>query len=102
VRFPLAGLLADASGNLFGTTGEGAASDDGTVFEITGSGFGLVFAGFPGTVKLFRAEYRAPAAALSLLSKRPLQRSAFFSDSHALLNAVLQHCGPYVTGFPRP
>ncbi len=38
---PLAGLVADASGNLFGTTSEGGPSDDdiGTVFEITGSGF---------------------------------------------------------------
>jgi uncharacterized repeat protein (TIGR03803 family) len=34
-----AGLMADASGNLFGTTSGGGASGDGTVFEITGSGF---------------------------------------------------------------
>jgi uncharacterized repeat protein (TIGR03803 family) len=36
---PLAGLFADSAGNLFGTTSGGGASDDGTVFEITGSGF---------------------------------------------------------------
>jgi uncharacterized repeat protein (TIGR03803 family) len=38
---PLAGLVADASGNLFGTTSEGGPSDDdnGTVFEVTDSGF---------------------------------------------------------------
>lgn len=36
---PLAGLFADANGNLFGTTAGGGASGNGTVFEITGSGF---------------------------------------------------------------
>jgi hypothetical protein len=38
---PLAGLIADANGDLFGTTSEGGPSDDdiGTVFEITDSGF---------------------------------------------------------------
>ena len=32
--FPEGSLIADASGHLFGTTAEGGASDDGTVFEI--------------------------------------------------------------------
>jgi uncharacterized repeat protein (TIGR03803 family) len=36
---PLAGLYADANGNLFGTTFHGGAHDSGTVFEITHSGF---------------------------------------------------------------
>jgi len=41
---PLAGLFADPSGNLFGTTGAGGGSVNctngcGTVFELTGSGF---------------------------------------------------------------
>jgi uncharacterized repeat protein (TIGR03803 family) len=38
---PMAGLVADANGNLFGTTQEGGPSDVdiGTVFEITDSGF---------------------------------------------------------------
>ena len=31
---PLGGLIADAAGDLFGTTGEGGAANDGTVFEI--------------------------------------------------------------------
>ena len=34
-----AGLIADAKGDLFGTTALGGANGDGTVFEITGSGF---------------------------------------------------------------
>jgi uncharacterized repeat protein (TIGR03803 family) len=33
--FPYAGLIFDASGNLYGTTYEGGAYDGGTVFEIT-------------------------------------------------------------------
>jgi uncharacterized repeat protein (TIGR03803 family) len=36
---PQAGLIADANGNLFGTTESGGANGVGTVFEITGSGF---------------------------------------------------------------
>ena len=31
---PFAGLLADAAGNLFGTTGGDGANNQGTVFEI--------------------------------------------------------------------
>ena len=41
---PIGGLLADAAGNLFGTTGSGLQSDQGgTVFEIakTANGYGL-------------------------------------------------------------
>ena len=39
--FPLAGLIADANGNLFGTTNAGGLYGDGTVFEIakTSSGY---------------------------------------------------------------
>ncbi len=36
---PTGGLIADTSGNLFGTTTNGGASGVGTVFELTGSGF---------------------------------------------------------------
>ena len=37
--YPIAGLIADAAGDLFGTTNGGGASGRGTVFEITDSGF---------------------------------------------------------------
>ena len=33
------GLIADLAGNLFGTTSSGGANSDGTVFELTNSGF---------------------------------------------------------------
>ena len=36
---PLAGLLADDNGDLFGTTSAGGPEEEGTVFEITNSGF---------------------------------------------------------------
>jgi uncharacterized repeat protein (TIGR03803 family) len=38
---PGAGLIMDSRGNLYGTTLEGGASDDGTVFEV-GAGSGLI------------------------------------------------------------
>ena len=38
---PGANLVADANGDLFGTTQTGGANGSGTVFEITGSGFAI-------------------------------------------------------------
>jgi uncharacterized repeat protein (TIGR03803 family) len=36
---PEAALIADAKGNLYGTTNVGGAFSDGTIFKLTGSGF---------------------------------------------------------------
>jgi uncharacterized repeat protein (TIGR03803 family) len=52
--FPYGGLIADAAGNLFGTTLQGGADNDGTVFEIarTKGGFAdapITLASFTGT-----------------------------------------------------
>jgi len=38
-NFPNASLIADAAGNLYGTTSTGGTTDHGTVFEITNGGF---------------------------------------------------------------
>jgi uncharacterized repeat protein (TIGR03803 family) len=51
---PYGGLIADANGNLFGTTSRGGANGDGTVFELARSGAGydstpIVLANFDGT-----------------------------------------------------
>ena len=48
---PLAGLIADAAGNLYGTTFAGGANDYGAVFELAGSGFipPKLFPGTPGS-----------------------------------------------------
>ena len=41
--FPRAGLIADAAGNLYGTTSSGGAGNGGTVFELSPSQNGWVF-----------------------------------------------------------
>ena len=48
--FPIGGLVEDKSGDLFGTTSEGGAYGDGTVFEVlSGSGVITTLASFDGT-----------------------------------------------------
>lgn len=47
--YPAAGLLQDASGNLFGTTAYGGRHNQGTVFEINASGQLTVLYDFAGT-----------------------------------------------------
>jgi uncharacterized repeat protein (TIGR03803 family) len=49
--FPFAGLIADANGNLFGTTAEGGTSNYGTVFEIAKTSTG--YASTPTTLVSF-------------------------------------------------
>jgi uncharacterized repeat protein (TIGR03803 family) len=48
---PQAGLIADANGDLFGTTADGGANDDGAVFEIAKSAGG--YASMPTTLVSF-------------------------------------------------
>jgi uncharacterized repeat protein (TIGR03803 family) len=52
---PFAGLIADASGDLFGTTTSGGANNEGTVFEIqnTGTVAAPVYASPPTTLVSF-------------------------------------------------
>lgn len=45
-RQPAAGLVQDLSGNLFGTTGQGGANGQGTIYEITNSGQEVVLYSF--------------------------------------------------------
>lgn len=45
---PTAGLIADASGNLYGTTYLGGTNNDGTVFKLTPSGAETVLHSFAG------------------------------------------------------
>ena len=48
---PVGGLIADASGNLYGATTQGGVGHGGTVFELSGTGFipaSSVFVGIPG------------------------------------------------------
>jgi uncharacterized repeat protein (TIGR03803 family) len=51
---PVAGLIADRAGNLFGTAVEGGGTSfSGTVFEVAGSGYAVGFAGVPGISNCF-------------------------------------------------
>lgn len=43
---PLAGLVMDASGNLYGTTGSGGANGNGTVFKVTPAGVATLLHSF--------------------------------------------------------
>jgi uncharacterized repeat protein (TIGR03803 family) len=64
---PLAGLTADANGDLFGTTYVGGANNDGTVFEIqnTGTAAAPVYASAPNTLVSFNgSDGLEPAAGL--------------------------------------
>jgi uncharacterized repeat protein (TIGR03803 family) len=47
--YPAASLVRDAKGNLYGTTREGGANGDGTVFELTASGAETTLYSFGGT-----------------------------------------------------
>jgi uncharacterized repeat protein (TIGR03803 family) len=86
---PLADLIADANGNLFGTTYNGGVNNGGTVFEITGSGF-VVFAGTPGTsnclgntVSALAKQYNGLSAAAAALG---------YSSVQVLQNAIAEYC----------
>ncbi|HEV2300754.1 MAG TPA: choice-of-anchor tandem repeat GloVer-containing protein [Stellaceae bacterium] len=50
-KYPFAGLIIDAEGNLFGTTAGGGATNDGTVFEVLKTAGG--YAGTPTVLVSF-------------------------------------------------
>jgi uncharacterized repeat protein (TIGR03803 family) len=62
---PLAGLTADANGDLFGTTENGGANGGGTVFEIKNIGTVAtpIYASAPTTLFSFYASYNGPYGA---------------------------------------
>ena len=93
--FPLGGLIADANGNLFGTTEEGGAFGIGTVYEVAGSGFVPPtqgkFAGTPGSadctgksISTLARTYKGIAHAVSPLG---------YASVSALQSAVANYCG---------
>jgi uncharacterized repeat protein (TIGR03803 family) len=89
--FPYAGLIADSMGNLYGTTLSGGTSGQGTVFEVTGSGFvPVTFAGTPGkpdcygqSVSALAKKYGGLDAAAAALG---------YSSVTALQNAITAYC----------
>jgi uncharacterized repeat protein (TIGR03803 family) len=68
-RYPKAGLISDAAGDLFGTASGGGANGDGTVFELVNSGTvsSPVYSGTPITLWSFTGgnDGNAPLASLS-------------------------------------
>ena len=72
---PEAGLIADANGDLFGTTYSGGANGDGTAFEIqnTGTVAAPVYASTPTTLATFDGSNGvAPEAGLTVDANRDL------------------------------
>lgn len=88
----LGGLIADSSGNLYGTTAEGGSSSDGTVFEITGSGFmpPTQFAGTPGTSDCKGATISALAHTYGGIAHAA--KSLGYSSVADLQNTVAAYC----------
>jgi hypothetical protein len=89
---PFAGVMADTSGNLLGTTQIGGAGAVGTIFEITASGFvpPPQFAGTPGkancrsqSVSALAKKYGSLAAAAAALG---------YSSVQVLQNAIAEYC----------
>src|SRR6266404_3936923 len=87
---PLAGLIADANGNLFGTTQSGGANAQGTVFEITGSGFVGPFAGTPGTANCIATSVSALAKKYGGLNAAAAALD--YAGVAALQNAIAAFC----------
>jgi uncharacterized repeat protein (TIGR03803 family) len=74
---PDAGLVMDSSGNLYGTTHHGGASNDGAVFELaTGSGTITTLASFAGT------DGANPYAALVMDSSGNLYGTTFYGGKN--------------------
>jgi uncharacterized repeat protein (TIGR03803 family) len=93
---PAPGLIADARGNLFGTTQNGglpcAPLGCGTVFEITGSGF-VVPVAFAGTAG--KPNCQGESAATMARQYGGLDAAAAglgYSSVDVLLNDIASHC----------
>ncbi len=86
--YPMSGLTANASGDLFGTTPNGGANSEGTVFEITDSGFitstenvpepasiALLGVGLIGLIFCRRRKREKPDFMIRICAEIPRQRS---------------------------
>jgi hypothetical protein len=92
--YPYAGLIADANGNLFGTTLGGGVTGAGTVFEVAGSGFvpPVKFAGVPGKANCRGVTISTLAEAYGGL---PYAATALgYASVAGLQNVVATYCGP--------
>ena len=90
---PVAGLIADASGNLYGTTTSDGAGFVGTVFKISGSGFvpPIHFAGIPGALNCTGASVSSLAHTYGGVSAAA--KALGYTSVSALQNAISAYCG---------
>lgn len=91
--YPYAGLIADANGNLFGTTANGGASGLGTVFELAGSGLvpPTKFAKVPGSARFHGVSISTLATAYGGLNYAAAALG--YQSVAALQSAVRAYCG---------
>jgi uncharacterized repeat protein (TIGR03803 family) len=87
---PLAGLIADGDGNLFGTTFRGGTYGGGTVFEVTGAGF-VVFTGMAGTADCISTSVSALARQHSGLVAAAAALG--YSGVQDLQQSIVGYCG---------
>jgi uncharacterized repeat protein (TIGR03803 family) len=89
---PEAALIADGNGNLLGTTALGGANLEGTVFEITDSGFVVPpkFAGMPGKPNCIGKSISAMARQYGGLNNAAAVLG--YPSVQALQKAVLEFC----------
>jgi uncharacterized repeat protein (TIGR03803 family) len=89
---PYAGLIADAKGNLFGTTYFGGANDAGTAFELQGTGFVAfpIFAGKHGTPNCVGVSVSALAQQYGGINNAAAARG--YSSVSALQDAIRAYC----------
>jgi uncharacterized repeat protein (TIGR03803 family) len=90
---PLANLIADANGNLFGTASEGGNNNGGTAFEVTDSGFvAHKFAGTPGKPNCFGQSVSALARQYGGLNNAA--EALGYPSVRALQDAITEFCEP--------
>ena len=89
---PQDGLIADASGNLYGTTSVGGAGFVGTVFKISGSGFvpPIHFAGVPGAPNCTGVSVSSLAHTYGGISAAA--KALGYTSVSALQNAISAYC----------
>src|SRR5438094_3376844 len=76
--YPAAGLIADASGNLYGTTNSGGANSWGDVFKVTPKGTATVLYSFSPSV----SDGFYPQAGLIADASGNLYGTTYYGDGH--------------------
>ena len=79
-QLPYAGLVMDASGNLYGTTSQGGTQNDGTVFKITQTGTITILHSFTGTQQ--GSDGAEPYAGLTIDSSGNLYGTTYYGGKY--------------------